>query len=215
MSYRRALLTGTGWAGTLGAVAVCVLVFLSAFLAFESRDGDIGPRPDDAVWLPEIPDERLPTVPLAEPPGSSGGVGGAGGGGAGGRGSGGGAAPGGRGEVKGSGPEARSPQPGAGRPGPGGGGTPQPGGGGGTPPASGGGGGGSQPPPSGGGRNTLGETTRRVARDAGAAAGHISPAGGQLVSATGESAADAIERLPAVPLPDLPQDVKLPVRGRP
>jgi hypothetical protein len=209
MSYGRALLTGAGWAGTLGGVALCLLLFLSAFLAFESRDDDVEPRPDGVVRLPDIPDERLPTVPLAELPTSSAGDDGGGGGAGGGSGA---------GDVRSGGggggrraPEAQTPQSGAGRPAPGDGGTPQPEGGEGAPPASGGGGGGSQPPPpGGGGGNTLGETTRRVTRDAGEAAGHIAPTGGQLVSDTGESAADAVERLPPVPLPDLPQDTKLP-----
>ena len=35
MRYGRALLAGLGWAGTLGGLALCVLIFLSAFLAFD------------------------------------------------------------------------------------------------------------------------------------------------------------------------------------
>ena len=37
MRYGRTLLAGLGWAGTLGGLALCVLIFLSAYLAFDDH----------------------------------------------------------------------------------------------------------------------------------------------------------------------------------
>ena len=62
MSTGRGLLTGTGFAGTLGAVAVAVLVLLFALVAFS------GVRRDDGVAkLPSVREGRVVIPP--PPPG--------------------------------------------------------------------------------------------------------------------------------------------------
>jgi hypothetical protein len=61
MSLGRGLLTGSGWAGTIGAVALAVLVLLFAFIAFS------GARRDDGVV--KLPSVREGRVALPPPPG--------------------------------------------------------------------------------------------------------------------------------------------------
>ena len=68
MRYGRTLLAGLGWAGTLGGLALCVLIFLSAYLAFDDDRPGVQPRQDGVVRLPSVPDAELPRVPLARPP---------------------------------------------------------------------------------------------------------------------------------------------------
>jgi hypothetical protein len=60
MSFGRGLLTGTGWAGTLGAVALAVLVLLFAVVAFS------GVRRDDGVV--KLPSVREGRVVIPRPP---------------------------------------------------------------------------------------------------------------------------------------------------
>ena len=67
MRYGRALLVGSGWAGTLGGLALCVLIFLSAYLAFDDDPHGVKPRKDGVVRLPSVPDAEVPRVPLARP----------------------------------------------------------------------------------------------------------------------------------------------------
>ena len=86
MRYGRTLLAGLGWAGTSG-LALCVLIFLSAFLAFDDDRHGVKPRKDGVVRLPSVPDAEVPRVSLARPPAriardDGGGGGGSGGGGA-------------------------------------------------------------------------------------------------------------------------------------
>ena len=58
MSIGRSLLSGTGWAGTIGVVALCVLVFLFALVAMS---GD--PRGDRVVTLPSVREGRVALHP--------------------------------------------------------------------------------------------------------------------------------------------------------
>jgi hypothetical protein len=62
MSIGRGLLTGTGWAGTLGAVALAVLVLLFALVAFSGARRD-----DGVVKLPSVREGRVVIPP--PPPG--------------------------------------------------------------------------------------------------------------------------------------------------
>jgi hypothetical protein len=57
---QRGLLTGTGWAGTAGILALLVLVFLFAVIAFS------GVRRDDGVT--ELPSVREGRVVIPPPP---------------------------------------------------------------------------------------------------------------------------------------------------
>ena len=68
MRYGRTLLAGLGWAGTLGGLALCVLIFLSAYLAFDDHGGSVKPRKDEIIRLPSVPDAEVPRVPLGRPP---------------------------------------------------------------------------------------------------------------------------------------------------
>jgi len=47
MRLARELLTGMGWAGTLGVVALCTLMFLFTYVAFDGaqNDGDVAKLP--------------------------------------------------------------------------------------------------------------------------------------------------------------------------
>ena len=193
MRYGRALLAGLGWAGVLGAAAVCVLIFLSAYLAFDGDRPGVRPREPDVVRLPPVPDAKVPTVPLARPsrrpaPGGDGRRGGAAGR-AGARG----------GRRRGTIPRATVP---GGRPAPPeSGGRPAPPGSrppaaapGPPPPAT--GGGTTRPPPR---SPTLGDTTSDVVSVVGTAVGRVSPPAGQVLTRTGERAGDAIDALTRSP----------------
>jgi hypothetical protein len=57
MELGRGLLAGTGWAGTIGAIALCVLVFLFALVAFS------GQRRDDVTKLPSVREGRVALPP--------------------------------------------------------------------------------------------------------------------------------------------------------
>jgi hypothetical protein len=61
MSFGRGLLTGTGWAGTIGALALAVLVLLFALVAFSGARRD-----DGVVKLPSVHEGRVVIPP---PPG--------------------------------------------------------------------------------------------------------------------------------------------------
>ena len=67
MRYGRKLLAGLGWAGTLGGLALCVLLFLSAYLAFDDDRPGVKPREDSVIRLPSVPEAEVPRVPLARP----------------------------------------------------------------------------------------------------------------------------------------------------
>jgi hypothetical protein len=68
MRYGRALLAGLGWVGTLGGLALCVLIFLSAYLAFDDRGAGVASRRDEIIRLPSVPEAEVPRVPLGRPP---------------------------------------------------------------------------------------------------------------------------------------------------
>ncbi len=72
MRYGRALLAGMGWAGVLGGVALCVLIFLSAYLALDDAPRSVDPRKSKIVRLRPVPDAELPRVPLGRPPAGGG-----------------------------------------------------------------------------------------------------------------------------------------------
>jgi hypothetical protein len=69
MRLGRVLLAGMGWAAPLGGIALCVLVFLSAYVAFQGDRHGVGSRDDAVVELPSVPEAEVPAVPLARPPG--------------------------------------------------------------------------------------------------------------------------------------------------
>ena len=69
MHSGRTLLAGLGWAGTLGAVALCVLIFLCAYLAFDDDRVGVRPRTEGALRLRQVPDGEIPRVRLARPAG--------------------------------------------------------------------------------------------------------------------------------------------------
>ena len=58
MSIGRSLLSGTGWAGTIGMVALCVLVFLFALVAMSRA-----PRGDRVVKLPSVREGQVALHP--------------------------------------------------------------------------------------------------------------------------------------------------------
>jgi hypothetical protein len=189
MRYGRTLLAGLGWVGTLGGLALCVLIFLSAFLAFDDDKHGVKPRKDDVVRLPSIPDAEVPRVPLARPPariarGDDGGGGGGGG------------AP----------ASAATPRPGTTTPratapvettpqapveaDPPAAAAPSPSPAGSNPPPE------SPsplpPPPS---APTLGDTAREVVGAVGTGVGRISPPAGQVIEDTGDTLGDAVDAL--------------------
>jgi hypothetical protein len=207
MRYGRALLVGSGWAGTLGGLALCVLIFLSAYLAFDHDLRGVEPRKDKVVRLPVVREADRPRVPLGrsrsrQASGRAGGAGRArarvapaGGGPARTRGR---VAPAGGGGPRtrtsppaivpvptrpgGSAPPASTrPRPASSRP----------------PPASGGGGGAPQPTPP----PTLGDTTSEVVGAVGAEVGRVSPPVGEAIKRTGETVGDAVDAIAPIPLP--------------
>ena len=70
MRIGRELLTGMGWAGMLGVVALCTLMFLFTYVAFDG-DRHERPRDDGAVELPSVPEAEGRAVPLGRPPPAS------------------------------------------------------------------------------------------------------------------------------------------------
>jgi hypothetical protein len=201
MRYGRALLAGLGWAGTLGCVALCVLIFLSAYFAFDRNRPGVRPREGKAVRLPAVPDAKVPPVSLARPPGRLRGGGGGGG-------SGGTRRP--SGPVSGRGTPPRtgtSPRAGTRPPqAPAGTGPPQadasppaatvrP-----NPSAASGGAGGVAPPP----QPTLGDTTRGAVHVVGTEVGRVSPPVGEVVDQTGDTVGDTVDSLIPPPPPALP-----------
>jgi hypothetical protein len=198
MRCGRALLAGLGWAGTLGGVALCVLLFLSAYLAFDDDRPGVGPREDEVVRLPAVPDAEVPRVPLGRPPArladdeDGGGAGGAGPGGA--------AA---RGGAPRSGVVPRAGTPGGAPPA-----TPRSG----TPPQvnaapppasaqpgpdapSGGGSGGAGTSPPARPPQTIGDTTTDVVQVVGNEVKQVSPPVGEAINDTGVAVGDTVDAL--------------------
>jgi len=199
MRMGRALLAGLGWAGAIGGAALCVLIFLSAYLAFDSERPDVRRRAPDVVRLPSVPAAKVPTVALGRParrPASGGGARRAGA-----RASRGtsrrpasgrrtaprAVAPGGTPQAPGGGapraPAAPAPAGGGAAPASG-----SPGGGGGSS-----GGGGTRP-----GTQTLGDTTREVVQVIGTGVGQVSPPAGKVIDQVGDTVGDAVDGLPPV-----------------
>jgi hypothetical protein len=58
MSLGRGLVTGMGWAGTIGGIALCVLVFLALYVATATR-----PHDDGVVKLPSLREGRVALHP--------------------------------------------------------------------------------------------------------------------------------------------------------
>ena len=187
MRYGRALLAGLGWAGTLGGLSLCVLIVLSAYVAFDGHGDGVKPRDEDVVRLRPVPDDEVPRVPLGRPARRAGGGDGGGGGAA--RGG----APGSPAPRAGATPPATSPvgpprAPAGGSPRPA---APAPAA---RPPAA---PGDPQPP----GQPTLGDTTRGVAGAVGTEVGQVSPPVGRVIVDTGDTLGDAVDALTPPPAP--------------
>ena len=190
MRYGRALLVGSGWAGTLGGLALCVLIFLSAYLAFDDDTDGVKPRKDGVLRLPSVPDAEVPRVPLARPPSRiarDDDGGGGGGGGAPARAPT--SRPGGTTTPRTAAPvETTTPQAPA-EASPPAAATPSPL----SPPAA------TNPPPGSAiplpPPPTLGDTTRDVVGAVGTGVGQISPPAGQVIGDTGDTLGDAIDAL--------------------
>jgi hypothetical protein len=58
MRLGRTLVTGMGWSAAVGALAVCVLVFLALYLATAGR-----PRDERALSLPSVREGRVALSP--------------------------------------------------------------------------------------------------------------------------------------------------------
>ena len=72
MRIGRELLTGMGWAGTLGAVALCTLMFLFTYVAFEApRKSDhvtkLSSPPEGRAALGRAPGKALQRLDRANP----------------------------------------------------------------------------------------------------------------------------------------------------
>ena len=195
MRYGRALLAGMGWAATLGGIALCVLVFLSAYVAFQGDRKGVGSRDDGVVELPSVPEAEVPAVPLARPPDP---VAGAGTGGAASR----------ResprrrpATPRGTAPTPTAPGPGAGDGDPPGSGGPPPAPARPVPSGPGGGAGGASavPPPPSAGPPSLGDTAREVTTVVGTQVGRVAPQAGEVIVETGDTAGDAIDAIVPVP----------------
>jgi len=194
MRFGRALLAGMGWAAMLGGLALCVLVFLSAYVAFQGDRHGVGSRDDGAVELPSVPDTEVPAVRLGRPPALAP------------------AAPEGAAAPGRATPRPRpatprrdAPTPTAPAPGTGDGDPP---GSGGPPPAP------ARPAPSGPGepaggtsavppppppppaeRPTLGDTASDVTTVVGTEVGRVAPEVGEVIVDTGDTAGDAIDAI--------------------
>jgi len=193
MKFGRALLTGMGWAATLGGIALCVLVFLSAYVAFDGDRHGVGPRDDGVVKLPSVPEAVVPDIPLARPPGLAASE------------SEGGAATGPTGPPRRSAtrretaPAPTAPGPGAGVGDPPGRGTPSPAPARPAPSGPGGGAGGASatpvptPPPPPSPTSSLGDAARGITGAVGTEVGRVSPEAGQLIVETGDTAGDVVD----------------------
>jgi hypothetical protein len=185
MRYGRALLAGLGWAGTLGCLALCVLILLSAYVAFDSGRPGVKPRKDGVLRLPSVPDAEVPRVPLARPPGrlARGGAGGAATSTATPRAS---TTPRATAPVETAppAPAGGNPQPPAATPSPGGA-APAPASGRPLPPPS-------SPP-------TLGDTIRGVVGAVGTQVGQVSPPAGQVIGDAGDTLGDAVDAVTPPP----------------
>ena len=67
MRYGRTLVAGLGWAGTLGGLALCVLIFLSAYLAFDHHRAGGEARKGEIIRLHSVPEAEVPRVRLGRP----------------------------------------------------------------------------------------------------------------------------------------------------
>ena len=73
MRLGRSLLTGTGWAGTIGGLALCVLVFLALYVAAAGRPDDgrvvkLPSRSRGLVSRSTLQDAALRLLPPLDPP---------------------------------------------------------------------------------------------------------------------------------------------------
>jgi hypothetical protein len=196
MRIGRTLLAGLGWAGVLGGVALCVLIFLSVYLALDDDPSGVSDHPDHVVKLSQVPLARVPAVPLARPRRALAET-----------------------RRRAAGAAAARERAAARRRAAAGGRritigvvAPGPGGGIGTPPAGGdsspapapltpsgaGGGGGGEPP-----QSSPGDTPRSVTRVMGTEVGEVSPPVGKLIVEGGDTAAGALDSSgpPSLPVP--------------
>ena len=191
MRFGRALLAGMGWAAMLGGLALCVLVFLSAYVAFQGDRHGVGSRDDGAVELPSVPEAEVPAVPLGRPPALAPAA------------PAGAAAPG-RGTPRRrpatprrSAPTPTAPAPGTGGDPPGSG-SPSPAPAQPVPSGSGGGDGGTSaipPPPPPAAPPTLGDSASEVTTVVGTEVGRVAPDVGEVIVETGDTAGDAIDAI--------------------
>jgi hypothetical protein len=72
MRSGRTLMAGLGWAATLGGLALCVLIFLAAYLAFDDHGAGMKLGKDEII-LPSVREADVPRVPLGRPARGSGG----------------------------------------------------------------------------------------------------------------------------------------------
>ena len=192
MRFGRALLAGMGWAALLGGLALCVLVFLSAYVAFRGDRHGVGSRDDGAVELPSVPDTEVPAVPLGRPPAPTP------------------AAPEGAAAPGRATPRPRpatprrdaptptAPAPGAGDGNPPASGSPSPAPAQPAPSGSGGGDGGTSaipPPQRPAAPPTLGDTASDVTNVVGTEVGRVVPQAGEVIVETGDTAGDAIDAI--------------------
>ena len=67
MRYGRTLVAGLGWAGPLGGLALCVLIFLSGSLAFDHHGAGGKPREGEIILLHAVPEAEVQRVRLGRP----------------------------------------------------------------------------------------------------------------------------------------------------
>jgi len=67
MCCGRTLVAGLGWAGTLGGLALCVLILLSGYLTFDHHRAGGEPRGGAIVRLHSVPEAEVPRVRLGRP----------------------------------------------------------------------------------------------------------------------------------------------------
>ena len=75
MRHGNSLWAGLGWTATLGGLALCVLIFLSAYLAFDDHRHGATPRKEGVVRLLFVPDAEVGLagpLPTDTPRGSTG-----------------------------------------------------------------------------------------------------------------------------------------------
>ena len=67
MRYGHTVMAGLGWAGALGGLALCVLIFLSASVTFDDDGSSVKPREGSVIRLPSVPEAEVRRVRLARP----------------------------------------------------------------------------------------------------------------------------------------------------